>query len=102
MVLAGYQSHHFHHHRLRIHLNHPVNSAVPPQGQVRSPPDDAEQDLRETSRRKLNAVIAYLHSVTCNVGEGDVQYDDQHWFVEFSAHSLVAKAKEEEINFSIE
>ena len=52
-----------------------------PHGQTRSLPDDAEQDPRETSRRRWNAVISDLHSVTHQFGEEGPKtqwYDDQH------------------------
>ena len=78
-----------------------------PHGQTRSLPDDAEQDSLETSRRRLNAVISDLHSVTHQFGEEGLEtqwYDDQHWIEEFCAagpdgmpYTLVAKAKQEEM-----
>ena len=78
-----------------------------PHGQTRSLPDDAEQDSRETSRRRLNAVISDLHSVTHQFGEEGLKtqwYDDQHWIEEFCEagpdempYTMVAKAKQEEM-----
>ena len=78
-----------------------------PHGQIRSLPDDAEQDSRETSRRRLNAVISDLHSVTHQFGEEGLKtqwYDDQHWIEEFCEagpdgmpYTMVAKAKQEEM-----
>ena len=46
-----------------------ASPSILPHGQARSLPDDAEQDSRETSRRRLNAVISDLHSVTHQFGE---------------------------------
>ena len=84
-----------------------ASPSIFPHGQTRSLPDDAEQDSRETSRRRLNAVISDLHSVAHQFGEEGLEtqwYDDQHWIEEFCEagpdgmpHEMVAKAKQEDM-----